>query len=256
MKIVKEPMYRQLMKILRDLIQNGDYQIGDKFPTEREISSRFEVSRNTVNKAMTGLISEGLLEFRKGLGSFVKMKHSQFDLHSLISFTKMAETMGAKAETKVLEFKKVAAEDTPQEVQKALITEKGDKIYSMLRLRFLNGSPSILERRYVSAQYSPGLRKSDVSGSIISMWSTKYELKLAGADQTLSAVLLDDEEADYLQVKSGDPAMLRESTGYVEGENPLWYEKTLFTGKDYVFRFRVESINAAQTAKSVFIGNN
>ncbi|MBB6479312.1 GntR family transcriptional regulator [Spirochaeta isovalerica] len=256
MKIVKEPMYQQLTGILREMIQSDQYKSGDKFLTEGEISSRYEVSRNTVNKAMTALISEGLLEFRKGLGSFIKTKHSQYDLHSLISFTKMAEAMGAKAQTKVLQFRKVKGRDLDDTVLAALGGEPKSDFYFMQRLRLLNERPSILEERYVSAKLCPGLKKSDVSGSIISMWIDKYNLTLAGADQTLSAVLAGNEEAALLQMNEGEAVMLRESTGFADGNTPLWYERTLFNGGDYVFRFRVESMNAAHTAKSVFVGDN
>ncbi len=254
MKIVKEPIYQQLIKILRNLIQSEQYEIGDKFLTENEISIRYEISKNTVNKAVTSLIGEGLLEFRKGLGTFIKFKNSQYDLHSLISFTKMAESIGKTASTKVLEFKKIKGFEVDREVKTALQLEDNSYVYFMKRLRLLNGKPSILEFRYVNALLSPGLRKSDVTRSIIAMWMEKYDLKLAGADQTLRAVLLNDENAELLEEKSGDPAIQRESTGFAEGEKPLWYERTIFCGKDYVFRFRVESLNVAHTAKSVFVG--
>jgi len=256
MKIVKEPMYQQLTGILREMIQGEQYQTGDKFLTEGEISTRFEVSRNTVNKAMTALVSEGLLEFRKGLGSYIRTKHSQYDLHSLISFTKMAESMGARAATKVLQFNKVKGRDLDDHVLASLEGDKKSDFYFMRRLRLLNDRPSILEERFVSADLTPALKKSDVAGSIISLWTEKYKLSLAGAEQTLSAVLAGKEEAELLRMKEGEPAMLRESTGFADGNKPLWYEKTLFNGSDYVFRFRVESMNAAHTAKSVFVGDN
>ncbi|MDA3812430.1 MAG: GntR family transcriptional regulator [Spirochaetaceae bacterium] len=255
MKIVKEPIYQQLITILRQLIESDHYEIGDKFLTENEISSTYEISRNTVNKAVTSLIGEGLLEFKKGLGTFIKFKSSQYDLHSLISFTKMAESIGKIPSTIVLEFTKIKSTEVGKEVRVALQIEEEKDLYFMKRLRLLNNKPSIVEIRYVDAELSPGLKKSDVSLSIIAMWMKKYNLKLAGADQTLSAVLLNEENSLLLHENTGDPAIQRESTGYVEGDKPLWYEKTIFCGKDYVFRFRVDSLNMAQTAKSVFIGN-
>jgi len=254
-KIVKEPIYQQLIKILRKLIESDKYEIGDQFLTENEISSTYEISRNTVNKAVTSLIGEGLLEFKKGLGTFIKFKSSQYDLHSLISFTRMAESIGKKPSTEVLEFKKIKSTDVAKEVCSALQIDNAKDLYFMKRLRLLNGKPSIVEIRYVDAELSPGLRKTDVNNSIITMWLEKYNLKLSGADQTLRAVLLSAENADLLQEKVGDPAIQRESTGYTDDEKPLWFEKTVFCGKDYVFRFRVDSINMAQTAKSVFIGD-
>ena len=256
MKIVKEPIYQQLIKILKALIQSDTYEIGDKFLTENEISSRYEISRNTVNKAISSLIGEGLLEFKKGLGTFIKFKHSQYDLHSLISFTKMAESIGKKPSTQVLEFKKINSKDVDKEILTALQLPGKKQLYYMKRLRLLNGKPSIVEIRYVDASLSPGLRKSDVSKSIIGMWMDKYDLKLAGADQTLRAVLLSKENAELLQENQGDPAIQRESTGFIEDNRPLWFERTIFCGKDYVFRFRLESLNVAHTAKSIFIGDS
>ncbi|MFN9913156.1 MAG: GntR family transcriptional regulator, partial [Pirellulaceae bacterium] len=44
----------------------------DRFLTEREIADRFGVSRPTANKALASLVSEGLLEFRRGVGTFVQ----------------------------------------------------------------------------------------------------------------------------------------------------------------------------------------
>ncbi len=62
MEIVKEPIYKQLNNILRDLLDSDTYQISDKFLTERVICKQFDVSRSTANKAISNLVSEGLLE--------------------------------------------------------------------------------------------------------------------------------------------------------------------------------------------------
>jgi DNA-binding transcriptional regulator YhcF (GntR family) len=69
----REPIYQQLNRILRELI-GGDFQIGDQFLTERKICQQYQVSRATANKALSNLVSEGLLEFKKGIGTFVRYK--------------------------------------------------------------------------------------------------------------------------------------------------------------------------------------
>jgi len=69
--IVRDPMYQQINKRLR-LLVGREYTFGQQFPTEREIVERFAVSRATANKALASLVSEGLLEFRKGIGTFVR----------------------------------------------------------------------------------------------------------------------------------------------------------------------------------------
>src|SRR6185295_17865343 len=60
--IVKQPIYQQINGALRELVASGQFKTGARFLTEREISERFEVSRVTANKAISNLVSEGILE--------------------------------------------------------------------------------------------------------------------------------------------------------------------------------------------------
>ena len=69
--LVRDPVYQQINGRLKALASRA-YRPGDKFLTEREIVARFAVSRPTANKALAGLVSEGVLEFRKGVGTFVR----------------------------------------------------------------------------------------------------------------------------------------------------------------------------------------
>lgn len=62
--IVRDPVYQQLNQRLRVLVTR-DFGPGQKFPTEREIVRRFSVSRETANKALASLVSEGCSNFAK-----------------------------------------------------------------------------------------------------------------------------------------------------------------------------------------------
>ena len=69
---MRAPAYHQLNDRLRRLAMSGDLAPGARFPTERELAARFGVSRVTANKALSQLVVEGLLEFRPGVGTFVR----------------------------------------------------------------------------------------------------------------------------------------------------------------------------------------
>src|ERR1035437_2311019 len=85
--MVKEPIYQQLNNHLRALITSGEDAAGTQFLTERQICERFGVSRATANKALSNLVSEGLFEFRKGMGTFVRGRGLDYNLRVLVSFT-------------------------------------------------------------------------------------------------------------------------------------------------------------------------
>src|SRR6185503_9037917 len=118
--IVRQPIYQQLNQALRSLLGSGEFKTGARFLTEREVSLRFEVSRATANKALSNLVSEGILEFRKGVGTFVRGGVLDYDLRSLVSFTGKAAASGKRATTRVLAFDTVAASSAPPGVGSAL----------------------------------------------------------------------------------------------------------------------------------------
>lgn len=56
---------------IRLKILSGDVQEGTKLPSEHELSDKFKVSRNVVREAIARLKLNGLVETRRGVGSFV-----------------------------------------------------------------------------------------------------------------------------------------------------------------------------------------
>lgn len=65
------PLYIQVKKQIKDLIVSGNLMEGHKMPTERELSSKLNVSRNTVSSAYKELELEGVLKSLQGKGTFV-----------------------------------------------------------------------------------------------------------------------------------------------------------------------------------------
>lgn len=62
----------QVISQLRAQIDSGEWGVGDRIPTESELSEQLEVGRNTVREAVRALAHAGLLEIRQGAGTFVR----------------------------------------------------------------------------------------------------------------------------------------------------------------------------------------
>lgn len=65
------PLYVQVKKQIMNLIRTGTLKVGNKMPTERELSETLKVSRNTVSTAYNELEQEGVLKSYQGRGTFV-----------------------------------------------------------------------------------------------------------------------------------------------------------------------------------------
>ncbi|MEJ2599308.1 MAG: GntR family transcriptional regulator, partial [Anaerolineales bacterium] len=65
------PLYFQLAEILREQIQSGELNPGDRLPSERELNEQFGISRMTVRQALAYLTRDGVLVVKPGIGTFV-----------------------------------------------------------------------------------------------------------------------------------------------------------------------------------------
>jgi GntR family transcriptional regulator len=65
------PIYAQLDRALRAAIATGRLQPGDQLPTVRQLAVDLRVNANTVARVYVDLERDGVLETRRGVGSFV-----------------------------------------------------------------------------------------------------------------------------------------------------------------------------------------
>ncbi|QDU99196.1 GntR family transcriptional regulator [Lignipirellula cremea] len=240
----RNPVYQQLNERLRASL-GGEYQCGDKFLTEREISEQFAVSRATANKALASLVSEGLLEFRRGVGTFVRRDIINYDLRSLVSFTEKAKAAGKTPGTQLTVFQKTVAAEVDPLVQQALGVAADAPLWEMERLRLADGSPVILERRFVAAEHCPRLTRTQARGGLYRAFTEAHGLQVAGADEILRAVALQPEEAQSLGVPAQSPALEVVAVGFLEDRSALWWERTLYRGDQYEFHSRLGPIQSA-----------
>ena len=66
----KELKYVKLMEDLKEKILSGEIQTGDKLPSENELSSQYQISRQTVRKALSILENAGYVYAEHGRGTF------------------------------------------------------------------------------------------------------------------------------------------------------------------------------------------
>lgn len=252
--LVTAPVYQQLNGLLRRLIRK-EFRIGDRFLTERQVGERFRVSRITANKALSNLVSEGVLEFKKGVGTFVRGNVLDYDLRALVSFTDKARASGKKPSTRVLAFRRVVARELEEQVRERLRLAASEHAYYVERLRLADRKPVILERRHVVERFCPGLTKVDGAGSLYALWTGRYGLTIEGADETIRAVNLRGREARLLALKPGAAGLRVCATGFLESREPLWWEQTLYRGDAYEFRNRLGGILTARPAVGAFQGD-
>ncbi len=72
---------------VRQLIESGDFRAGDKLPPERELAQLIGVSRATVRAGLQSLATVGVVDSRRGAGTFVADGPPLLDVNPLSLFT-------------------------------------------------------------------------------------------------------------------------------------------------------------------------
>src|SRR5262247_1604665 len=67
----RTPLYAQLERALRAAIASGRLRPGDQLPTVRQLAVDLRINANTVARVYADLERAGVLETRRGVGSFV-----------------------------------------------------------------------------------------------------------------------------------------------------------------------------------------
>ena len=66
------PIYAQLDRALRAAIASGRLSIGDQLPTVRQLAVDLQVNANTIARVYLDLERAGVIETRRGVGSFIR----------------------------------------------------------------------------------------------------------------------------------------------------------------------------------------
>ncbi|MBO8173105.1 MAG: PLP-dependent aminotransferase family protein [Bacillaceae bacterium] len=65
------PVYQQIVQFIKQKIANGEWPVGFKLPSQRELAAMFGVNRSTVITALDELMADGLIQGEPGKGTRV-----------------------------------------------------------------------------------------------------------------------------------------------------------------------------------------
>ena len=244
-----EPLYHQVARTIRDLIDSGALHVGDRVWSERELMDKFKVSRNTVRRALAGLARDGLVYSIQGLGTFVAPSKMRHGLSRLSGFSEDMISLGLKPSSRLLARQLVPA---PPRVAKYLALDPGQQVIYVERLRLADGKPMAINSSYVPYHLCPELLHDDLeTDSLFRLLEGKYGMRLCRAEEILRAAVANDYEAKLLGVARYTPLLLAEGTTFLEGDVPIEYMKILYRGDRYEFVIHMTREGPVQVTREV-----
>ncbi len=225
------PVYIKIHDQIKQEIENGKWQIGDRLPAERELAVYFQVSRMTLRQAIQTLADEGILERKIGSGTYVASKKVQEKMTGTTSFTEIMLSQNKVPSSKTISY----YETTPSssELEK-LALESHETIIRMERIRYADNIPICFEVAAIPKRAVEGFKKEEISQSFYQSLAD-HGKKVGHGQQTISATVASEKIAEYLDLKKGDAILrLRQITYFADG-TPFEYVRTQYAGSRFEF---------------------
>jgi GntR family transcriptional regulator len=212
-------LYSRVETVLAGDIADGDLKVGDQLPTENRLISRFGVSRITVRRAIQNLVSRGLVEIRRGKGTFVAAPKIAQELKELSGFVEDMHALGRKPTARLIGKEIVTADAT---VASQLALTKGERVVRIRRVRLADGTPLSFDETYLPLEIGKKIITNNLKVEpIFSLLERKYDVPLIEAEYKLDAVPAEPEVAAALGVKQHSPIFRIERTSYSTGSRPV-----------------------------------
>jgi GntR family transcriptional regulator len=220
--MAEAPLYGKVEEVLASEIARGDLQPGDRLPSEDELLTRFSVSRITIRRAIQNLIQRGVLEIRRGLGTFVLAPKISQELTKLTGFVEDMAIHGRKASARVVSKGIVPANEV---VARHLGISNGTRVMRIERVRLADSIPMSFDETYLPLDIGKKIVQHDLRVKpIFTLLEEKYGFALTEAEYKLEAAAASAYVAEALAVPEGSPIFRIERTSFTGGGEPVDYE--------------------------------
>jgi GntR family transcriptional regulator len=214
------PFYFQLAALLEQEIVRHRWQPGERLPSESELCGHFELSRTTVRQALARLEQEGMVNRRKGFGTFVASASPRMWLLQSQDgfFQEETSRMGRAVSSEILSRR---VEELPHWAADALGLPQGAEGVVMERLRSVDGQIALCVTDCLPVSFAEVVMAMDGSQSLYQRLREAHGLEVAGGRRFLEAVPAGKKLARLLQVTPADPLIFIESVSWDSQMRPF-----------------------------------
>ena len=232
------PKYYQLASILRQKIDDGEWEPRSPIPSERQLEQLYNISRTTIREAVDHLVRQGFLYREHGRGTFVSPQKLQKGLMELTSFSEDLLKRGITPGQVIRDMSRIVP--APNILQR-LELPTGTEVLCIQRVRLGDQVPIGLQTSFIALSREQNITREEMetAGSLYRILQEKFGIIPTEADETLEVTLATPEEATLLQIEAGAPLLLNERLLFSQNRTPVEFVKILYRGDRYRYYVRL-----------------
>lgn len=219
---------------------------GALLPSESELAAQFHVSRMTARQAVQNLAQEGLVERRRGSGTYIAERPFHRHEGVFLSFTEDMRRRGMKASSELVEaaMRQASAADI-----EALRLGDDPRVVSIHRIRIADGTPLSIERAVLPASCAAVLSCDLESGSLHEALTAIGRIPTL-AQSWISARMPTAEERKRLNVTSQREPLLVDRRVVLDQDGaPIEHTESAYLASRYVVDVTFRSPDTEHTPR-------
>jgi GntR family transcriptional regulator len=226
-----------LKEKLLQKIQTGEWKPGQKIPSETDLCAIYNISRITVRKAIEELVHSGHLKRFQGKGTFVANISFEQKLSKFYSFGEELKSKGRIEHVKMISFNIITADNA---VRERLAIPVGSRIFRITRLRMVDETAYTVETSFIPFVLCPKLNEKDIIKK--GLYNSMRDLGVFPKRivEKFQAVAITKNEAGYMGLKNGTPAIHLERTTY-DDRQIIEYCNSIVRGDFFTYTVEMRS---------------
>jgi GntR family transcriptional regulator len=208
-EVITKALHEMIADSLREQIRLGDLAVGAPVPSESRLCEQWNASRGPVRQALATLRAQGVIVGGRGRPPVVCSTSTGQPFDTLLSYSAWAHATGRKPGQRTFELALRRADDHAASV---LHVDVGAPVVEMLRLRYLDGDPTMLERAVFVEHVGRRLFDFDCDSGSLWAFLLSQGVQFASASHVIDAVAADALDAEHLGVPEGAPLLRQQRT--------------------------------------------
>lgn len=203
-----KPLYLQVKYSLLKRIVSGEWKPGAMLPSELQLAKEYGLSQGTVRKAVAGIADDGVVTRHAGKGTFVSSYNS--DQHDPTRFRRFFTQGGRRLVGNDAHYVSCSSITAPDLVAEGLNIERGLKVTEIIRTRFIEQRPVLLESIYLNSVICPNAEQvfSETKPAAIYLaLEQAFQLLILSVDEKLVSRMPSHEERERLCIDKGIPVL-------------------------------------------------
>ena len=236
--------YGEIYRALKGRIEAGEYPVGQLLPSENTLIGEFGCSRNTVRRALAGLVRDGYVQTRQGWGVcniFQPIEPSSYTMGTIESFAETSRRTGQHSSTRVVLFTLCTA---GEELARRTGFPAGTELFYLQRVHDLDGVPRILNHNYFRRDCMPGLTAQIAAGSIYRYLEEKLGMSIVTSKRTITVERATEEDRQWLELGEYDCLAVMSSQTY--NSDGVMFEYTQSRHYPGIFRFQDNAVRTPE----------